>query len=156
MPLTVKKVQAFREPGRYGDGRGLYLQVQGETNRCWVFRYQLRGRKRMFGLGSAADVTLEEAREAARLARLLLRAGKDPIDEAAAQRRAKEAEAAKALTFEECATQWYRQHENRWRNAKVRASIWSQLRRYVLPLVGKLPVAAVRFRHFTGHGAAGR
>jgi integrase len=72
-----------------------------------------------------------------------LRSGKDPIDEAAAQRRARESEATKALTFEECATQWFRQNESRWRHPKVRAARWAGMKRWVFPLVGNLLVRAV-------------
>jgi hypothetical protein len=31
--LTVKAIEKLKEPGRYGDGNGLYLQVVGPTSR---------------------------------------------------------------------------------------------------------------------------
>ena len=60
-----------KEPGTYGDGNNLYLQVSvsktnsKQINRSWVFRYSAAKTIEM-GLGSAAVVGLKEAREQAR------------------------------------------------------------------------------------------
>jgi Arm DNA-binding domain len=40
MPLTTKQVAKLTEPGRYGDGRGLYLQVTPTGARSWLLRYE--------------------------------------------------------------------------------------------------------------------
>jgi hypothetical protein len=64
--LTATQVQRLREPGRHADGDGLYLQVTPVGVRSWIFRYQREGRERSHGLGPVRDVTLAEAREAAR------------------------------------------------------------------------------------------
>jgi hypothetical protein len=84
--LTVKDVERLAEPGRYGDGRGLYLQITPAGVRSWVLRYERGGRERAMGLGPVADFTLDEARERARRARQLLNDGIDPIDARAAER----------------------------------------------------------------------
>ena len=64
--LTVKSVAALMEPGLYGDGGGLYLQVadvSGNITKSWAFRFMLAGRARKMGLGSILTFSLAEARE---------------------------------------------------------------------------------------------
>ena len=80
MALTTTKITKLKEPGRYGDGHHLYLQVMSPTNRSWLFRYTRGGKTREMGLGPIHTFSLEEARELAREARKLLAAGVDPIE----------------------------------------------------------------------------
>lgn len=78
--LTATQVKTLRAPGRHSDGSGLYLVVDQTGSRRWVLFYQSGGKRREMGLGSAADVTLAEAREAARRAKDMVRTGSDPIE----------------------------------------------------------------------------
>ena len=64
MALTTLKVKNAK-PGRHVDGRGLCLLVKDSGARTWVLRMQRNGRRRDYGLGSALEVSLAEAREAA-------------------------------------------------------------------------------------------
>jgi hypothetical protein len=83
--LSHRKVETLKQPGMYGDGAGLYLQVtegsDGTPRKSWLFRYAVAGRERQMGLGPSSDVPLAEARDRALAARELRRAGKDPITE---------------------------------------------------------------------------
>ena len=54
-----------QKPGRYADGHGLYLVVDPTGAKRWVQRITIRGKRCDMGLGSAALVTLAEARETA-------------------------------------------------------------------------------------------
>lgn len=101
--LSALRFAKLYVPGRYCDGGGLYLQVSKETTRSWIFRYQLEGRVRDMGLGSALVIGLADAREFATECRRLLARGLDPIEERLRRRQEKAIEAASALTFEECA-----------------------------------------------------
>jgi integrase len=141
--LTIRKVEQLREPGRYGDGHGLYLQVLGPTNRSWLFRYERGGRERWMGLGPLHTFNLEEARERARMQRQLLKDGIDPLAERKATRAEQALEAAKAVTFENAARQYHAQHESKWRNSKHRAQFISTLETYAFPHIGRLAVAAI-------------
>ena len=76
--LTARKVETAK-PGKYGDGEGLQLAVSASGARKWVLRFQWRGRPREMGLGAFPLVSLEHARDAAREARKLAKAGIDPI-----------------------------------------------------------------------------
>lgn len=64
--------------GYHADGGGLYLQVSGGA-RSWIYRYQLAGRRREMGLGSAAVYGLADARRRRDEARRLLAEGVDPL-----------------------------------------------------------------------------
>ena len=82
--LTAAEVK-YAKPGRYGDGRGLYLQVIGGS-KTWVLRYEHRKRERWMGLGSVEFVSLAQARERASSFGELKDQGIDPLE--AAQGRA--------------------------------------------------------------------
>ena len=96
MTLSVKKIAKLTARGRYFDAHGLYLQVISPTNRSWLLRFELNGRKRWMGLGSAATFTLAEARERALAARKLLADKIDPLDARRTERAQLAAAAAKS------------------------------------------------------------
>jgi integrase len=146
MSLTAKRVGRVKKPGRYSDGHGLVLQVQEGANgitKSWLFRYQRNGRERWLGLGPTFTVTLKDARERARAARLQLLDGIDPLDAKAAVKQAAALEAAKTLTFEAAANRYFDQHADKWTNRKHRKQFLSTMKDYVFPVIGKLSVAAV-------------
>ena len=66
--LTARKVETAK-PGKYEDGHGLRLVVSPSGARKWVLRFMRAGKRVEMGLGSAADVTLAQAREKAADAR---------------------------------------------------------------------------------------
>jgi integrase len=144
MTLTTKSIAKLKEPGRYGDGHGLYLQVLSPANRSWLFRYERNGRgERWMGLGPLHTIDLTEARERARKARQQLLDGIDPLDARAAERTQRVLEAARTITFEKAAQSYFDAHERKWRNAKHRAQYLSSLKTYAFPKIGSLPVAAI-------------
>ena len=63
--LSAVAVQKAKEPGYYGDGGGLWLQLSKLGGRSWAFRFTIHGKRREMGLGAAHTVTLAEAREEA-------------------------------------------------------------------------------------------
>ena len=78
--LTTRKVQTAK-PGKYSDGGNLYLIVSPSGSRKWVLRFTWRGRAKEMGLGSAAVVSLADAREKAAVARRKLAQGLNPIED---------------------------------------------------------------------------
>jgi integrase len=147
MPLTAKQIPKLIDPGRYGDGRGLYLQVTPAGVRSWLLRYERGRRERAMGLGSVDDFTLDEARERARKARQLLKDGFDPIDVRREERAKRAADtavmAAANVTFKECADQYFKFHSRKWKNAKHAAQFLSTLRMYAYPVLSRVPVAVI-------------
>jgi predicted GIY-YIG superfamily endonuclease len=80
--VTVKRIERLKEKGRYADGTmpGLYLQVSNSGAKSWLLRYEIDGRKRWMGLGSASVFSLKEARERARLTRQKISDKIDPLE----------------------------------------------------------------------------
>jgi integrase len=140
--LTALKVSRAKAPGMYADGGGLYLQVT-KGGASWVFRYMLNRRAREMGLGALHTITLAEARELAREARKLRYKRIDPIEARRAAHAQTRLDAAKAMTFQQCADRYIKDHRAGWRNGKHVEQWESSLRRFTFPVIGALPVAAI-------------
>jgi hypothetical protein len=111
MKLTAKRILKFlKKPGRYGDGDGLYLQVNTPGRASWILRYERGGRERAMGLGALVDFSLAEARQRAKAKRQLLADDIDPLDHKRAEREQKALAAARNVTFKQCAEQYYEAH----------------------------------------------
>src|SRR6266851_5078243 len=108
--LNALKVDRAKQPGMYGDGGGLYLRVTEDGAKNWVFRFMLRGRPRWMGLGPLALYSLQEARGKALEARRLRHEGIDPIEARRAVRTQERLEAAKVMTFGQCAENYIKAH----------------------------------------------
>ena len=141
MTLTVKRVARLTQPGRYLDSAGLYLQVITATNRSWLLRYELNGKRRWMGLGSAATFSLEEARQRARKARQLLADKIDPLDTRRAERAQADAAAAKNKSFATVAAEYFDAHSAGW-SSRHREQFNSSLNGYASTL-SALPVATI-------------
>ena len=138
--LTAAKVRQEKRPGRYADGNGLYLHVSETGARWWLWRGTIDGqpKRREIGMGSARLVSLAEARATARTWRRIARAGGDPVAERDKGKR-------QSLTFEEAARRvWAEQIEPNAKNAKHCQQWINTLRNYAFPLIGSLPVHAIR------------
>ena len=77
--LTAVKVKTLRQPGRYGDGQGLYLNIAPGGSKSWVQRIAVDGKRRDLGLGGYPAVGLAQARESAGVNRQAVQAG-NPIE----------------------------------------------------------------------------
>jgi integrase len=141
--LSAKAVTHARKPGYYADGGGLYLQVSAGSTKSWIFRYALAGRAREMGLGPEHTVGLSEARQRAAANRLLLVDGIDPIEARNAKRAGDALNAARSITFAECAAAYIKAHRAGWRNAKHAAQWVTTLDEYAGPVIGALSVQAI-------------
>ena len=146
--LTALFVKKHKTPGMFGDGGNLYLQITNANARSWIFRYgggvSSKGKplSRELGLGSAFNVTLEEARDAAYEYRKLLQQGIDPLDTRHARKALTRLEAAKAVTFAKCAEGYFQAHSPGWKPKY--AALWSSsMAQHILPTLGSLPVTAI-------------
>jgi len=141
--LTALKVEAKElAPGMYPDGGGLYLRVTSEGTRNWVLRYMLDSRPRWMGLGPLALYSLAQARARALDARRKRHDGIDPIEARRAERTRQRLDAAKAITFKQCAETYIASHSAGWRNEKHRYQWKATLKDYAYPAIGDLPVQA--------------
>jgi integrase len=138
------------EPGLYGDGNNLFLQVSAsrtdrkQINRSWSFRYvDTAGRTREMGLGSLNVIGLKEARELAREYCALRLRGTDPLEHRNAQRATAAAASMKSITFEAAAHAYIAAHRGEWRSQEHAQEWPASLRRHVFPTLGALPVATI-------------
>jgi hypothetical protein len=76
--LSAKEAERLKTPGRHSDGGGLYLSIDGDGRRRWVFLYVRRGRRVELGLGGGRDMALASARTEATGLRAMLANGEDP------------------------------------------------------------------------------
>lgn len=162
--LSDRQIKAIRGPGRFADGDGLYLVVAPSRTgvgliSAWVLRVRIayldpagriKRRLREMGLGSLHKVSLAEARQKARAARLAARDGDDPIEardralrEKLAARQREAAEAAKAMTFRQCADAYLEAHKHSWRNEKHVGQWKATLKTYAYPVFGDVPVSLI-------------
>jgi len=131
--LTSLQVKNLKKPGRYSDGGGLYLVIGKDGSRKWVFRYQVKNKRRDAGLGSALLVGLAEAREAADRSRRQVRDGLDPIVERRKTR-------LTVPTFQDAAALVHQEQQPTWRNEKHANQWLSSLQTYAFPEIGDTPV----------------
>jgi integrase len=148
-PLGVSRAS---KPGYYGDGGNLYLLVGPTGAKSWVFRYRVpaptrdkpkHSKLREMGLGPTHALSLAEARERAREWRRERLDGVDPIEARRGRRAQAQLEAAKAMSFKECAEAYIKSHSAGWKNPKHAAQWPSTLETYVYPIFGSLPVQGI-------------
>lgn len=154
--LSTKAITEQRQPGYYGDGGNLYLQVSEAGTKSWVFRYTLRGRPKTedhskdsveMGLGSLLNVSIRDARAKAAEYRGLLANRIDPVT-ARDQGRAQVAlEAAKSITFSECCKRYIEAQESDWKNPKHVKQWRNTLRDYCEAKFGSVPVQDIDTPH---------
>jgi integrase len=141
--LTALKVEKAKRPGMYADGGGLYLRVTGDGTKNWVYRYMLGGRPRWMGMGPLHTIGLADARNRTAECRRQRHDGVDPIESRRAGRQQVLLDAAKAITFKDCAARYIAAHRTGWRNAKHAAQWEATLATYADPDLGALPVQAI-------------
>ena len=141
--LSAQKIEALKKPGLYADGLGLYLQVSTFGTKSWLFRFMRDGKARKMGLGAFHTVSLKLARQKALDCRLKLDAGIDPIEERNEAKQARKLEAAKTITFKDCADKYIAAHRATWKNAKHAEQWPATLKAYVYPTLGELSVADI-------------
>ena len=137
--LTASQVRAATQ-GKYADGGGLWLHKRDDGGGQWFLRVTVHGRRREMGLGSLAEVSLKEAREAAEKQRSLVRQGVDPIRERQRQRR----EAIRNLhSLRDIALDAFESRKAELKD-DGRAGRWlSPLEHHILPKLGGVPVAEI-------------
>lgn len=134
--LTATKVRALNEPGRYSDGDGLFLELNGKVSGRWLLRVQSGGRRRDMGLGSLKAVSLADAREAALLIRKKIAQGIDPVAERKQERQV-------IPTFRKAAEMVHEEHQKAWKNGKHQDQWISTLKAYAFPKMGDRLVSEI-------------
>lgn len=138
-PLAVSRLA---KPGFHfvGGVAGLALQVLPSGGRSWVLRATVGTKRRDMGLGGFPDVTLADAREAARVARAKVRSGIDPIEEAQSARSMLRLAQSNAVSFERASLTYIETHEAGWRNVRHAQQWRNSLATHAYPVLGQVLV----------------
>ncbi|WP_298011714.1 site-specific integrase [uncultured Aquabacterium sp.] len=151
MPKKAKEMSAIEvrnlaEPGTHfvGGVAGLALRIKDTGAKSWVLRATIGSKRRDYGLGGFPDVPLASAREAAREARMKIKAGIDPVEETRKARSALKASQAVALTFRRAGEAYIKAHSEGWRNEKHADQWTNTLATYAYPKIGDLLVQDVQ------------
>jgi len=143
--LTIKQIEGLKEPKRYTDGQGLYLEVKESGSKVWIFRYQFRGRRTQLGLGAYSQSnSLSHARKKCLKLNTLLSQDIDPKSykdqqfKEAKETRTRKIKEAESLvwTLERVAEEWWNDNKEQWLNQKHANQNINTLREYVFPQLG--------------------
>jgi len=145
--LTALKIARTSKPGKYGDGKGLYLYVKNSLAKSWVFRYERDGSEHYMGLGAVHIVSLAQAREKARKIHESLAQGIDPLQARKEASMQKRIEKAINITFDTCAVEYISMRKDEWKNEKHRMQWESTLKTYASPYFGEMYVRLIETSH---------
>lgn len=153
--LSARRAETVSTPGWHSDGGGLYLRLDKDGSKRWVFAWERNKRRREMGLGAFADVSLATARDLAGTARAQLDDGLDPSKQRLAAEQASRDEndtsvggAPKPVgehgtpRFGVFADQYVDTHEDGWKSAKHRKQWRATIKTHAAELLEK-PVDAI-------------
>lgn len=134
--VEVRNAKASDKPRKLRDGSGLIVLVHPNGSKYFQLRYTLYGKEKTMQLGSYGDMTLSDARDAARENRNLIACGVDPVQHRRKQE-ADQAEQAGAI-FKVVAAEWLSVKNDI--SPSYRKKIISTFDANVYPRIGNLPV----------------
>ena len=158
--MTAKGLEKLIRDGvskRTPIGDGIYLTITKGGSASFGFRYKIKGKSRMTGLGAYCSVnnTLSIVRSKALNIQGMVAQGIDPIQQKVKDSAAKEAdELANAFnavkdeaTFKVVALEYIDTKKVEWKNPKHTAQWWNTLVTYAFPKIGSMPVDNIDTQH---------
>lgn len=141
--LNALQVKRIKTPGFHfvGGVAGLALQFKNSDAASWILRVRIAGRRKHIGLGGFPQVSLAEARAAARNQLSIINSGIDPVIKKKIDKSRLKAEAAKAKTFKDCAQEYLKKHQSSYSNVKHAKQWVSTLETYAYPIIGNILVS---------------
>lgn len=142
-PLTDTKLRRLKPDAhayRVPDAHGLNVEVTPTGSRLWRYRYRFNGKETVMALGQYPAVTLAEARERRRAARLLLDAGRNPTLERRLERRTRAVAAGN--TFQAIATEWIEKQAAQWTPHHA-LDVQRSLTKEAFPAFGERPITEI-------------
>lgn len=141
--LTIRELDSAKakdKPYKLSDGQGLYIEVMPSGAKYWRLKYRIAGKEKRLAFGVYPDVRPSEARDKAKEARDLIRAGTDPGEAKKAIKR--QTIIANACTFEIVAQEWM---EGRKANVEPAQCVktLSRMENDVFPWLGKRPISEI-------------
>lgn len=136
----IRRAKPKAKPYKLVDGEGLLLLVQPNGCKFWRRRLRVNGVETMYAIGRFPDVTLAEARDAARDAFKLAQRGINPSK----RRKASKAltASAQASTFRALGEKWLERKAKEWVSATLRQRN-RLMTHHIYPALGDLPVGEI-------------
>lgn len=148
--MSAKQVRDLRHPGSrrnvtfpVGGVAGLLMQITPTNARSWVLRTMIGNKRSEIGLGGFPDVTLAQAREAAREAKDAIRRGVNPIEQRRAARAALAAQNARGMAFKTAMDAFLKIKLAEFDNPKHAAQWRASLDAYAVPFLGNMQVSDI-------------
>ena len=141
--LTAREIDSAKPKDKsykLADGGGLYLEVMPTGARYWRLKYRFAGKEKRLAFGVYPEVRAPEARDKAKEARDMIRAGIDPSEAKKAVKR--EAAIASANTFEAIAREWIEGREHTI-SSKQHENTLARMERDVFPWMGRRPITEI-------------
>ena len=138
--LTVREIDSAKpkaKPYKLADGGGLYLEVMPTGAKYWRQKYRMAGKEKRLAFGVYPEVRPPEARDKAREARDMIRAGIDPGEAKKAVKR--DAAISNANTFEAIAREWIEGRKSTV-SPKQYENTLARMVRDVFPWAGSRPI----------------
>jgi len=149
----IDKLIKEGSPRRTALGGGLYFSITQSGSASFGFRYKLKGKSRLMGLGAFCTVnnSLAIARIKAINLQGLVKQGIDPMDQALQEQEREQAENEAAevkaefnqATFDRVALEYIDSKSAEWKNAKHHQQWVNTLTTYAFPIIGKTPVSEI-------------
>ncbi|MGA9666209.1 MAG: integrase arm-type DNA-binding domain-containing protein [Gallionella sp.] len=137
--VAVRNAKVADKPRKLSDGGGLNLLLHPNGSKYFQFRYTLHGKEKTSQLGTYPDMSLSDARQAAKTARNLVAAGLDPVQE---KRKNAESQAIEASsTFKSMVIEWLEMKDQI--SDSYRTKIIATFEANVYPRIGNLPVKEI-------------
>ena len=146
--LTAAKVKELTNPGRYGDGGGLYLSIAKAGSKSWVVRLRIDGTRTDKGLGGYPKVSLSAARKVADAYGVAVEEGRNPWSDDGRDRMERAQDLDRIPTLAEAARKVHAQKvEGGEINSAKHQRNWLQvLKRHAFPSFGDVPVNEISQR----------
>jgi len=130
-----------------GGVAGLILQISNDGKaKSWLLRVRVGGKRQHIGLGPYPQVTLAEAKLAAKSHLANIKSGGNPLVEKRLARNKLLTSQASSKTFKECAVAYMAAKTGEFTNDKHRKQWGSTLETYAYPIIGHLYVADINKR----------
>jgi integrase len=137
--LQCRSAKPRAKPYRLSDGGGLALLVKPTGLKYWQFRYNKPdGREGLIQIGPYPRVSLEHARVARNEHRDAVWRGDDPAILRKQEKVRRKVEAARSMTFGQCAHAYIKARSIEWSNPKHVQQWENTLKTYAYPVIGAL------------------
>lgn len=134
----IRKAKPVEKPYKLTDSNGLYIVINPNGSKLWRYRFRIDGKESVFAIGAYPDVSLAEAREKRKEARLLVQQGINPAKDRAEKKRQNAHQ--NRNTFEAIAEEYLASKTISEGGIKA---IHRMLRKYAYPIIGDTPITKV-------------